>query len=120
MIQSFKDLEVYQEGYDLAISVNKAVNNLPLFEKHDLGSQLRRASKSVPANIAEAWGKRRFPKEFKHQLDSAVGSCNEMEVHISMARDLRFWKNDFCNDLIKRYIYLGGKIVRLRDKWKLS
>lgn len=120
MITSFKDLEIYKEGYALAILVNRAVNNLPLFEKHDLGSQLRRASKSVPANIAEAWGKRRFPKEFKHQLDSAIGSCNEMEVHISMAKDLGFWKSNFCNDLLNRYVYLGGKIVRLRDKWKHS
>jgi len=56
MIQSFKDLEVYKEGYDLAIIVNREVNKLPIFEKNDLGSQLRRCSKSVPANIAEGWG----------------------------------------------------------------
>lgn len=53
MIRSFKDLEVYKEAYDLAIIVNQNVNKLPLFEKNDLGSQLRRASKYVPANIAE-------------------------------------------------------------------
>ena len=118
MIKSFKDLEVYTEAYELAIIVNKAVNKLPIFEKHDLGSQLRRCSKSPPANIAEGWAKRRFPKEFKRHLDSAIGSCNEMEVHISMAKDLRYWNKDFCDCLITRYIHLGGKLVNLRNNWK--
>ena len=118
MIQSFKDLEIYKESYELAIIVNKEVNKLPFYENSDLGSQLRRCSKSIPANIAEGWAKRRFSKEFKHHLDIAVGSCNEMEVHISMAKDLDYWKKEFCEDLLKRYIFLGGKIVKLRDKWK--
>ena len=118
MIRSFKDLEVYKEAYELAIIVNKNVNKLPLFEKNDLGSQLRRASKSVPANIAEGWAKRRFEKQFKVHLDSAIGSCNEMEVHLSMTRDLSFWSKDFCNELIERYILLGGKIVNLQKNWR--
>ena len=118
MIQSFKDLEIYKESYELAIIVNKEVNKLPFYENSDLGSQLRRCSKSIPANIAEGWAKRLFSKEFKHHLDIAVGSCNEMEVHISMAKDLDYWKKEFCEDLLKRYIFLGGKIVKLRDNWK--
>ncbi|MBI1982461.1 MAG: four helix bundle protein [Candidatus Levybacteria bacterium] len=118
MIKSFRDLEVYKESYDLAIIVNKNVNKLPLFERNDLGSQLRRASKSVPANVAEGWAKRRFEKEFKRHLDSAIGSANEMEVHISMAKDLGFWNKDFCDDLIKRYNLLGGKLTNLRNNWK--
>ena len=118
MISSFKDLEVYKEAYDLAVIINKEVIKLPIFEKNDLGSQLRRCSKSVPANIAEGWAKRRFPKEFKHHLDSSIGSCNEMEVHISLAKDLNYWQKQFCDNLIQRYIFLGGKLVRLRDNWK--
>ena len=118
MIKSFRDLEVYKESYDLAIIINKNVNKLPIFEKNDLGSQLRRASKSVPANIAEGWAKRRFEKQFKIHLDSAVGSANEMEVHIDMARDLSFWPIDFCDNIVKRYNFLGGKLTNLRNKWK--
>lgn len=117
MIRSFKDLEVYQEAYNLAIIVNKNVNKLPLFEKNDLGSQLRIASKSAPANIAEGWAKRRFEKQFKLHLDSAVGSCNEMEVHITLALDLEFWEKEFSEDLLQRYVYLGGKLTNLRNNW---
>jgi len=118
MIRSFKDLEVYTEAYGLAIIVNREVPKLPLFEKNDLGSQLRRCSKSPPANIAEGWAKRRFPKEFKRYIDSAIGSCNEMEVHLAMARDLKYWQISFCEDLIRRYTLLGGKLVNLRNNWK--
>ena len=118
VIKSFKDFEVYKESYDLAIIVNRAVNKLPIYEKNDLGSQLRRCSKSSPANIAEGWAKRRFPKEFKLHIDKALGSCNEMEVHISMAKDLGYWQSDFCESLLKRYLLLGGRLVRLRDNWK--
>ena len=118
MITSFRDLEVYQESYDLAIVVNREIHKLPLYEKHDLGPQLRRASKSPPANIAEGWAKRRFPNEFKHHLDVALGSCNEMEVHLAIARDLGYWDKTFCDGLIQRYRFLGGKLVNLRNNWK--
>jgi four helix bundle protein len=118
VIQSFKDLEVYKESYDLAIIVNRNVNKLPIFERNDLGSQLRRCSKSPPANIAEGWAKRRFPKEFKLHIDKALGFCNEMEARISMARDWGYWQSSICEDLLKSDLFLGGKLVRLRDNWK--
>ena len=118
MIKSFKDLEVYKESYELAIIINLNVKKLPIFERNDLGSQLRRCSKSPPANIAEGWAKRRFSKEFQKYLDSAIGSCNEMEVHLAMAKDLGYWQKNFCEDLIRRYELLGGKLVNLRNNWK--
>lgn len=79
---------------------------------------MRRCSKSPPANIAEGWAKRRFEKEFKNHLEHALGSCNEMEVHLSLARDLNYLDKEICDQLIKRYIALGGKIVNLRNRWK--
>lgn len=118
MIQSFKDLKVYKESYDLAIIVNKLCRKLPIYEKNDLSSQLRRCSKSVPSNIAEGWAKRQFEKEFKVHLTRALGSCNEMEVHLNMARDLDFIEAQICNNLIKRYIGLGGMLVNLKERWK--
>lgn len=118
MIKTFRDLEVYQEAYKLMIQVHSAVKILPVFERNDLASQIRRASKSVPANIAEGWAKRRFEKEFKHHLDSSIGSANEMEVHIETARDLGYWQRDFCEDLLNRYQKLGGKLTNLQRNWK--
>lgn len=78
MIKTFRDLEVYQESYRLMLIIHREVKKLPPFERLDIASQMRRASKSGPANIAEGWAKRRFEKEFKRHLDSAIGSANEM------------------------------------------
>jgi four helix bundle protein len=118
VIKSFRDLEVYKESYDLMLLVHKAVKNLPSFESRDLGSQMRRASKSCPSNIAEGWAKRRFEKEFKKHLDSSIGSANEMEVHLEASRDLGYLNKDLCNSLLKRYQHLGGKLTNLRNNWK--
>ena len=118
MIKTFRDLEVYQESYQLMLIIHQAVKKLPVYERHDLASQMRRASKSCPANIAEGWAKRRFEKEFKKQLDSAIGSANEMEVHIETARDLDYLQKDFCSSLLTRYNHLGGKLTNLQKNWK--
>jgi len=118
MIKTFRDLEVYKESYQLMLLVHKNICKLPVYERTDLSSQLRRASKSPPSNIAEGWAKRRFEKEFKKHLDISIGSANEMEVHIEVARDLGYWSKDFANDLLDRYQKLGGKLVNLRNNWK--
>ena len=118
MLKSFRDLEVYKEAYSLMLLVHQALRTLPVFERNDLASQMRRASKSCVANIAEGWAKRRFVKEFKHYLDAALGSANEMEVHVEIAKDLHYWQEHFSTDLISRYQRLGGKLVNLQRNWK--
>lgn len=118
MIKTFRDLEVYRDSYKLMLIIHKHVVEFPVYERNDLASQMRRASKSCVANIAEGWAKRRFEKEFKRQLDSSIGSANEMEVHIEMARDLSYWKKDFCDNLLIKYQHLGGKLTNLQRNWK--
>lgn len=118
MISSFRDLDVYKDSYQLTILLHRLIKQLPSYEQYELGSQMRRASKSCPSNIAEGWAKRRFEKEFKHHLDIALGSANEMEVHLCFARDLGYLSKETCNDLIFKYQQLGGKLVNLRNRWK--
>ncbi len=100
------------------LEVHRALKTLPIYERNELASQMRRASKSCPANIAEGWAKRRFEKEFKKHLDSALGSANEMEVHVETAKDLGYWQRKFSEDILKRYQNLGGKLTNLRNNWK--
>lgn len=118
MIKTFRDLEVYQEAYQLMLKIHEALKTFPIYERGELSSQMRRASKSCPANIAEGWAKRRFEKEFKKHLNAALGSANEMEVHIETARDLGYWTKDFCESLLDRYQKLGGKLNNLQKNWK--
>lgn len=118
MIKSFRDLDVYREAYELMVIVHKEIKKLPIYERGDLTQQIRRSSKSIPANIAEGWAKRVHEKEFKRHLIICIGSANEMEVHIETARDLSYWSRDFCNSLLTRYQNLGGKLYNLKNNWR--
>lgn len=118
MIKTFRDLEVYKEAYQAMLAIHSAVKKLPVFERNDLASQMRRASKSCPSNIAEGWAKRRFEKEFKKHLEIAIGSANEMEVHLETAKDLNYLQRDFCEQTMLRYQRLGGKLTNLQRNWK--
>lgn len=118
MIKTFRDLQVYKEAYELMLVIHKNVISFPLYERNDLASQMRRVSKSCPANIAEGWAKRRFEKEFKRQLNIAIGSANEMEVHIEVARDLSYWSRELCESMLLGYRQLGGKLMNLQRNWR--
>jgi len=118
MIIPFRDLEVYKESYSLMLIIHKEIFKFPQFEKNDLVSQLRRSTKSIPANIAEGWAKRSHEKEFKKHLDITLGSTNEIEVHLEIAKDLRYLQKDLCDNLVRRYRFLGGKISNLKRNWR--
>jgi len=118
MIKTFRDLEVYKESYELMLLIHTAVKQFPVYERNDLASQTRRCSKSCVTNIAEGWSKRIYEKEFKKHLNISIGSANEMEVHIEIARDLGYWNKNFCEELLLRYQRLGGKLNNLQKNWK--
>jgi len=75
--KSFRDLEVYQESLTLALEIHEFAKTLPSEERFVLADQMRRASRSVPANISEAWRKRRYKAAFIAKLsDSETASCS--------------------------------------------
>jgi len=81
-IRSYEDIEAYQRAMKLVVGIHRVANVLPAHERYDLVAQMRRASKSVPANIAEGYARRWSVKEFKNYLRIAMASANEMEVHL--------------------------------------
>ena len=68
MIKNFKDLEVYKIAYKLAMAIFNITLKFPKEEKYSLINQMRSSSRSVPANIAEGWAKRRYGNLFKKHL----------------------------------------------------
>src|ERR1700745_3839333 len=88
-MKDFKDLRVWQKAHSLALLVYKRTLQFPREEMYGLTSQVRRAATSVPANIAEACG-RRSDREFTRFLQIARGSASELEYHVLLARDLHF------------------------------
>jgi four helix bundle protein len=88
-MEDFKDLRVWVKAYDLTLSVYKKTYGFPKEEMYGLTSQLRRATSSIDANIAEGCGRRSDP-EMRRFLQIARGSANEVEYHLLLARDLQF------------------------------
>ncbi len=86
-LQSFRDLKVWQKGHQLALTVYKATSAFPTEERYGLTTQMRRASTSIPANIAEGCG-RSGGGDFARFLQIAMGSASELEYFFLLSRDL--------------------------------
>src|SRR5687767_10543640 len=88
---SFEDLEVFQRAYKLSLEIHLGSLAMPPIEQRALADRLRRASKSVCANIAEGYGRQKWSKaEFRRFLQMAVGSSDEMRVWVRYALDLDY------------------------------
>jgi len=96
-MEDFKDLRVWQKAYELTLAVYRKSAAFPKEEMHGRTSQLRRATMSIGANIAEGCGRRSVP-EIRRFLQIARGSANEVECQLLLALDLRFLPlDDFKN-----------------------
>jgi four helix bundle protein len=90
VVRAFEDLEVYQRAYRLALELHKASLQFPKIEQFALADQVRRASKSVCANIAEGFARQRGSSaDFHRFLVLALGSSDEMKVWLSFLRGPR-------------------------------
>jgi four helix bundle protein len=87
-MQDFRKLTVWGKSHQLTLAVYRATEQFPQSELYGLRSQLRRASASIAANIAEGCG-RGSPGDFGRLLDIAAGSASEVEYHLILACDLR-------------------------------
>lgn len=85
-IRSFKELKVWQRAMDAAMTVFEESKTFPPAERYSLTDQIRRSSRSVPANLAEAWRKRRYPASFVSKLNDAEGEAAETQTHLELAR----------------------------------
>lgn len=118
MIRSFQDLEVYKEGMGLAEEIEKIVRKWPPYEKFQLTDQSRRASRAVPALVAEGWSKRRTVRSFRKYMNDAVGESNEMMSHLELARRFGYISQEKAKRLIERYDQLAAKLHRLKNNWQ--
>ena len=90
-VRNFEDLVVFKRAYRISLDVHKASLRFPQIEQRALGEQIRRASKSVCANIAEGFGKQRQSRaEFRRFVMMAMGSADEMRVWLRYALDLDY------------------------------
>src|SRR5438552_14105213 len=90
-VSRVEELGVFQRAYRLSLEVHRASLGFPRIEQFALADQVRRASKSICANLAEGFGKQRQSRaEFSRYLTMAIGSADEMQVWSLYARDLGY------------------------------
>jgi len=106
-VKSHKDLKVWQEAMNLVVVIYEISENFPSKEIYGLTSQLRRASISVPSNIAEGAG-RKGKKEFARFLYIALGSLSELETQLEIASRLTYMNEE---ETISQRIYFIRKML---------
>lgn len=109
----FKDLEIWKLSRSFCVDVYKTTLNFPESEKFGLSSRLRRASVSVPSNIAEGCS-RKSNKEFGRFLEIAIGSMYEMESQLLVSMDLSFIQNDELELLLSKL----SSLIKMTSKFK--
>ena len=101
--RGFRDLIVYQKSYKLAMGIFEITISFPKEEKYSLVDQIRRSSRSIPSNIAEAQVKRKYPKSFVSKLLDSLAEEAETEVWIDMSKDCKYIDDQLHNSLLERY-----------------
>lgn len=105
--EGFKDLKVYKLSFDLAMNIFQLSKEFPKEEKYALTDQIRRASRSVCANIAEAYRKRIYPKHFVSKLTDADGECSETLVWLEFSLHCEYLSKEKYDYLISQYSEVG-------------
>ena len=119
MVRSFEDLSVFQKAYKISMEIHKKSMEFPRMEQNGLGDQIRRASKSICANIAEGFAKQRYSsKEFKRYIMIATGSSDEMRVWIRYCLDLGYIEETIWSEWRDQYKEISRMLQGLYGSWE--
>lgn len=114
--RGYRDLRVFQLAYQLAMDIFEVTKLFPKEEKYALTDQIRRSSRSIPANLAEAWKKRRYEKAFVSKLVDCAGEAGETEVWLNFSKDFGYLKEDRYQELMNKYDEVNRMLYGMADK----
>jgi four helix bundle protein len=103
-------------GYQLALDIYQVTKTFPKEEKYSLTDQIRRSSRSIPANLAEAWKKRRYEKAFISKLVDCAGEAGETEVWLDFSKDFGYLTEDRYQDFMNSYDEVNRMLYGMIDK----
>ena len=121
-IRAHTELEVYKIAFNAAMRIFEISKSFPKEEKYSLIDQMRRSSRSVCANIAEAFRKRRYPKAFILKLNDSEGEASETQTWLEFSFNCKYIDKTTTNDLIEEYNRIIGKLVTMShqpEKWSI-
>lgn len=103
VIKSFRDLIVYKKAFELTYRIYEITKSFPKDEQYSLTDQIRRSSRSICANLAEAWGRKIYPKAFLNKLSDALAEEMETEFWLDLCVRYRYIDDTTYNTLIDEY-----------------
>ncbi len=115
-IRSFKEVKVWQRGMDATMEIFRCSGRFPDCERYSLTDQLRRSSRSVPANISEAWRKRRYPAAFVSKLNDSEGEAAETQTHVEIALRCGYLSPETARQLDATYEEILAMLVAMADR----
>ena len=113
IIRIHTDLKVYQLSFEAGMDVFELSKKFPNEEKYSLTDQIRRSSRSVSSNIAEAWRKRRYPKSFISKLSDSEGEAAETQVWLNYALACKYIDTEKHDNLYDKYDHIISMIVKM-------
>lgn len=119
-IRTYKDLRVFQGAMDACMEIFTLSKRFPAEERYALTDQMRRSSRSVCANLAEAWRNRRHKAAFIAKLDDALGEASETQVWLEIARRCSFLGAAEAARLDQAYDTVAARLVSMiqtSEKW---
>ncbi len=114
-VADYKDLRVYQSAFAAATEIFELSRTFPGDERYSLTDQIRRSSRSVCANIAEAWRKRRYEAAFVSKLSDADAEASETEVHLDFALRCGYLNHDQHAKLRDDYDHICRQLTKMMD-----
>ncbi|MCX5803858.1 MAG: four helix bundle protein [Proteobacteria bacterium] len=122
-VTNYRELKVYQNAMDTAMEVFQFTKTFPQEEKYSMTDQIRRSSRSVCANIAEAWRKRRYKAAFIAKLSDAESEACETQVWIEFAYKCGFIDKRLKDKLDDTYEHIISQLVIMigeSEKWMIK
>ena len=117
-VERFEDLDVFKRAYRVSLEIHRESLNFPAIEQQALADQVRRASKSICANIAEGFAKQAYSAaEFKRYLAIAIASSDEMRVWIRFCLDLGYIDEAIWQRWREEYHVISKMLQGLRKSW---
>ncbi|MGD8315940.1 MAG: four helix bundle protein [Syntrophobacterales bacterium] len=112
-IRSYRDLRVYQAAMDLAMEIFRLSKTFPREERYSLVDQIRKSSRSVCANLSEAWRKRRYQAAFVSKLSDSETEAAETQVWLEFAFRCDYIKEKTFKNLDQRYEHILSQLVTM-------
>ena len=119
-IRSHKKLDTYKIAFDSAMKIFEISKNFPKEEKYSLTDQIRRSSRSVCSNLAEAFRKRKYPKAFVSKLSDSEGEAAETQVWLDFSLECKYIDQQTYEESYEQYDHVLGQLVNMSlhpEKW---